>query len=1356
MIIRFLSGLAITALAITMASAYDTKEHDPKGPGERHKWLSIYNCLGGGGGAACIRNEHEQLAQRALDLATQGHEWGIGDRTDFRVVDLNASLFRPNLSKLESTPATPSHNRPLEERILPAPPHFAGIPDFSYTIYDWANKNELCPSRPANDQQPDYCHVYGLWHGAGFNSSHFGSQATRSYQQLHSTAISLAADAARMLQATNSPAERRAHEAAIREAELLALAYEATAQHFLSDRWAVGHMFNRWGAPEYNANAYGDNLGSAVVTGLLTGIIHGYESVAGEYVPDALSSPEYLSGGIFSKARLYTPEWRFSTDEEIHEGVGDYRLQDMEDGFFGKEYAVRGYTDYPLSVQTQQSVMMRCLAASFGEIIRNFASNPDGPGFGLDGVQLTAAGQEDVDDQCFDPWATNFAMNVGWGVEGDFLNITGAGVIARYAPSLQTEATADELGSDHWIKNAILDRAALVKASAKIAWRAYWEPNGIDLAQGGIGAYGSAQTGDKYPVASYFEPTNLNSLPDTDRRGKDKESIFGLFNRAKAGYFCGRGQELLNRYRGSTDDKERAACRMLAHRMYASTWEDYEGSQKETQSVSFAEDRTEVRPLCALAPGGWNAPSSRTDDSPYRLHPGYVPWNASAGRSEAFEADNWRLSTKSIAAWCDAVPVIDPLEDPEDKNEDIVARVSGEAETISLKGLNFGTRKGRLLIGLNKDNAIEVEDIRNWRNDRITFRLGSLLDQISFTGERRSFIFVERPVADNEADPGATSVGRFALKNDIPLPSVVAVKIARNNKIFMRYKKAEKAPDDPGAFADDLPPPDAPEPFRPIDPGPVTVEVTFDRPMDREAEGTLFRIGSDQLTGEWVNRTRWRGRFELLAGDFFHRRIGLHPVHIYAKADKGGWIDVNPEQPGAQADESLLVLIDTVPVIVNKIEVRSGRNRLYRAEWIGGPDLDKEPNLTAAVLNDPRRSLSVADRSEPPPDGEGEIRIRLSASVVEAPTMTIGGVDTPLEGEDDRWRGKFDLAAVSQGMIDGRIPINISARDYANKGLDGDPRTVVQINSEADSNNSWVRFEDGRGGAENASGGADNWHFLSAPIDMSLAIILDASGSMGEGTGRLENAKAGIGQTLDNLPADKAIEAGAVIFYNCNDIRTHHFTRDIDAVKSFLLSATPQSATPLARAHEVAGHLFDNSADPASSDWRFSTFTDGEESCDGDVAGSARALNAKIREHADAQRQRPPPLPEPPAPLEKVECRPASWRGYQSETIRRQPSDTIRLIEHWYLERALPDGRCFARLETRQYGVYYGSGRAASGWGVNSRPSETDSIFGTSSKGVADLDRVRNQASAVRRNSSSLPDARNNISDLVRQQLERN
>src|SRR5690606_13797639 len=43
-----------------------------------------------------------------------------------------------------------------------------------------------------------------------------------------------------------------------------------------------------------------------------------------------------------------------------------------------------------------------------------------------------------------------------------------------------------------------------------------------------------------YAIPKYLEPVDLNTLPDLDNEfGKDKAALYGFFNKAAVGYWCG-------------------------------------------------------------------------------------------------------------------------------------------------------------------------------------------------------------------------------------------------------------------------------------------------------------------------------------------------------------------------------------------------------------------------------------------------------------------------------------------------------------------------------------------------------------------------------------------------------------------------------------------------------------------------------------------------------------------------------------------------------------------------------------------------------------------------------------------------
>ena len=143
----------------------------------RKRWERFFN------------NEHAELSDLALQrIGAFGLGLAARERT---VIDLNASLFRPELRKRGFGPK-PDNTGLLEQRLLPAVPRWSGLPDFSYSIEDWINKNAFCPSRPAHAGGDDACYVYAPGWLGNFNSSHFGSQAAKNYQVLHAIALTLA------------------------------------------------------------------------------------------------------------------------------------------------------------------------------------------------------------------------------------------------------------------------------------------------------------------------------------------------------------------------------------------------------------------------------------------------------------------------------------------------------------------------------------------------------------------------------------------------------------------------------------------------------------------------------------------------------------------------------------------------------------------------------------------------------------------------------------------------------------------------------------------------------------------------------------------------------------------------------------------------------------------------------------------------------------------------------------------------------------------------------------------------------------------------------------------------------------
>ena len=1393
------------------AGAWDTKEFSHElevamgqtfAPGYEN-WRSLWLCdrsVSIGASTTCGRNEHEWLSDRALTMLISGsNPWAIRTPTDLFVVDLNSSYFRPDLvdgsdpNHYQRAPS--SWTGPLEERDLASPPHFAGIADFTYTIYDWINKNRLCPPHPSGEQR--HCHNYSVWMGAGYNASHFGSQAAYSYRSLHQTALWSARHAAALRSSLEGQDEatQLVFEDNIREAELMALAYEGAAQHFLQDRWSSGHMWERWNGPEFNSNPYSSDIGQAAVIGAFSGVIHGSEAVT--TLPLPLSSP--LPGALYG---VNPAEWRPSTSDDTEYGVGDYRAEDMFDGLVGGDYLFYGYSESTLNVSAQRSAMMRCLTASYREVIQAFGAGPNG-GYGIDSVNTRGSGS--VTPDCTDAWATNWSIWKAWGVlnaSDTFTESVVPYVVRTMLPGnaridsseVETHSaeTAGELLAAYYGVGISLtvDRASLARISSRIFWNGTFRGDGIDLATGGMGPFGRAQPGAHYNAPSYLEPRDLSTLTAEDPRGRDGNSIHGFFNRAFAGQYCTGAQQRLERLRleirtADTEDERnryRGVCRYLAQRVFAETRSDYRGPMRSYQvapdTSSGASSVTQITPVCAWQPSGAITAGPDDDSLPYYLHPGYVPFNFSTDQpnnaqwSDTFGAwdssqVSWGYAQRSVANWCDQTPVIDVVEGEGDAARDIVAVVADADARIELYGLNFGAGRGRVLVGRTWNDAVLAEEVIRWYDDRITFVLGDQINDVAFNTDDEAYIFIEKEsTGDSASRPGFRSVGRFVLLNDIPKPQIVSMRVHRGGEDFLTYE-APEPPEDPGPRGTPAPDPELGA-FRPITPGEVEIEIEFDMPIAEDDEETRIALNTiDIEDNHWRDGgRRWIGRIDIPDGDEYASTYrGVQPIVVNVRAADGGWIDGDPSSPGPQPDNTNMVLVDTIPTHVERIQVRGGGRTVYSAEWSGGPDLDEEDNLTTQALGDPERMLRVSTARAAPATGQGRLRFELSSPVEEAPMVLVGGATVTMEGEGNRWQGTFDYEEAANGAVEGDLPISISGTDLAGKGLDADPRSVAQILPlGSDYYNFWARYEASRGDANtSASGGADTWHRIGEPPALSMVIILDASGSMGE-NGRMENAKAGIQQTLDGLPEDQRIELAGVVFYSCGSMNTTGFTRNIQTVRDFLLGASPSGGTPLAEAHGYARNLLATNANPGAMDWRYVTFTDGAETCDGNVAAATQDLEQLLRDHRNLSQGRDPEEPDDEEvareALPEVNCTPASWRAYQvGIDDRGSDLNEIALLEHWYIERALPDGRCFARLETKTYLTYYGSirnrngGPARSDWGINSRASNETSDFGTSRLGATDLDRVRNAAQTLRGNSVSLEAARGEIAAAVQAAL---
>jgi hypothetical protein len=748
-------ALLLLLLLDSHARAWDTQVTKPDST-----WKSMYVHPGAqpktGTSTGFNRNEHAEVTYVALTTLLDGYPY----QDPFLVTDLNASLFREDL-RLMGTEGDLVDTL-LEERLLPPPHHFAGLSDFSWTMYDWINKNSLCVALPPNypGSKGPLCHEFVGWMGA-LNSSHFGTQTARIYQRLHGIAVKLARRAAQLRQKLEkSPGALDAYADFVREAERMALAYEGYAQHHLEDRWSTGHMWERWNSSSIETAPHKDLLKNLEV-GAATGLLHGSEAITG--LPDPVSSPwlttERRTGTVWGpgQTRAVAPVlWRHVPEKgepgDFITGVGDERLVDLFDGTFGKQYPAAGNKDRPMDVKTQQKELLECLMTGWAEVIREFGSFEGGYGIHRAKFWRKVPDFKDLEHGCWDMFLTNESMRIGWKEVELGLNLSETSRLS----SRQRDAQAGSGAT----------RTAWTTVVWRLMIRGILDPYGVGLATGGIGGFGLIQPGNAYADPPEYLETDAmtdpksSGLPDQDPEGlgRDKQTVYGFFNRATTDWWCDGIADRLEKLRRSDDDVKAGGCRYLADRVYKGTDPTYQNEErKEIRTLDGKKGSPALEPICSHYGVKGKSYEERT---PLYLHPGYV--------DEPYKRSKNELTAQSVANWCDQVPVLDLLRDEELRAQDVVARVTDLKAEIRLTGLNLGQKRGKFqILGVGSffahGGTKEFEtpgfysgvEFASWTPTSITFRLP----------EGREFPSRDYLVEVAHAD-GRESVGRFVLRID--------------------------------------------------------------------------------------------------------------------------------------------------------------------------------------------------------------------------------------------------------------------------------------------------------------------------------------------------------------------------------------------------------------------------------------------------------------------------------------------------------------------------------------------------------------------------------------------------------------
>ncbi len=372
-------------------------------------------------------------------------------------------------------------------------PAMASLPDFSYSLWDWASGNELCPPDSSNTDALD-CHNYET-HIGWLNSNHMLPQARRFYEHLHRLAIARARECKALFdQLSGLHIDRFADY--VRACEQAALVVEAVAQHYLQDAWATGHMWERWGGAEIRDFDFDRAHGFGIAT--LTGLIHGGKA--------ALDDSPFTSPFGPWDDPMNAPH----PDDSYVDGVGGVLHPGIGDRFLAE---LRGTVSTSTDYGPQRRALLGCavdgLRAVYGE-----TAQFTGP-MGAANTTEADPSRRVTDGSCWDQRTTNRAVGAGCGIHrGAYpnqlpieLDVTGTGFILMLAETTIAPlvANAPPLTGDRL--EAYRADAAYACSEAKAMAADPTTADGTEMASGGLPAVLGVLPN------SHFARGNASTLP---------------------------------------------------------------------------------------------------------------------------------------------------------------------------------------------------------------------------------------------------------------------------------------------------------------------------------------------------------------------------------------------------------------------------------------------------------------------------------------------------------------------------------------------------------------------------------------------------------------------------------------------------------------------------------------------------------------------------------------------------------------------------------------------------------------------------------------------------------------------------
>lgn len=396
----------------------------------------------------------------------------------------------------------------------------AQLPDFSYSLWDWAMGNETCPLVGGGDATA--CHDFTT-HMGPVNSNHFLPQARGFYAHYHSLALARAGDCAALQTKLGTQASR--FTVFLKQCELEALALEAVGQHYLQDAWSTGHMWARWGSPELTDFPGGAEEGRdrAVLVSLIAGLIHGSRGVLQRL-------PEWTSYDVNDALCSPQDTVQYMHEGALHNGLGD--------DYLGQLPTALGGTG-PFAHQATQ--LMSCAASGLREVYLAAGQQHGAMGTAAMGLKSVVVNSE----ACFGQRATNAALSAAAALQ---LKVAGQQVslpldsrfigwmVPRMARSTGAVAVPPKLRDEF--------RFSLMRSMLKLRLLAKDFPNGTQAADGAMGPLAGASPNSvfaaKTPVATYVEPA-LPWPAEATRAPVEKNrsaALAGLFHRAHAADWC--------------------------------------------------------------------------------------------------------------------------------------------------------------------------------------------------------------------------------------------------------------------------------------------------------------------------------------------------------------------------------------------------------------------------------------------------------------------------------------------------------------------------------------------------------------------------------------------------------------------------------------------------------------------------------------------------------------------------------------------------------------------------------------------------------------------------------------------------